>query len=108
MIDTLNSNGITISRGGVVFKLYYLEKEHHYFGYFINDSGILPVKSNNNNEVADFIYNKLNETTGDINIHFKYSVKLPKKKKKQIQALFSNDNMTFNYYNISKLIRLIK
>lgn len=107
MIDTINSNGVTISRGGCVFKLYYLKKEQNYFGYCINDDGILPVKSNNNKEIVDFIFNKLNESTGDLQCHFKYSTFIPDKQKREIVKLL-NTEIDFNYYNISKVIRLIK
>jgi len=107
MIDTLNSNCLTISRNGVIFKLYYFQKEQHFFVYLLNDDGILPIKSNNNKEIVDFINTKLNESTGDIQCHIKYSKLLPKKNKNEIHKLI-NSEVDFNYYNISKIVRLIK
>lgn len=107
MIDTLNSSCLTISRKGCVFKVYYFQKEKSYFGYLLNDEGILPIKSNNNKEIVDFINTKLNETDGDVNVHFKYSKYLPKKNKNEIHKLIKSET-DFNYYNISKVVRLIK
>jgi hypothetical protein len=106
-IDTLNSNSITISRESTVFKVYYLQKEQHFFGYCINESGIIPLKSSNNKELVSFVFENLEKERGDLQIHVRYSVLTPKKQKKQIQAV-CGDNLKFSYYNISKLIRLIK
>jgi hypothetical protein len=106
-IDTLNSNSITISRESTVFKVYYLKEEQHFFGYCINESGIIPLKSSNNKEIVEFIFENLEKERGDLQIHIRYSIKLPKKQQKQIQAV-CGDNNKFSYYNISKLIRLIK
>jgi len=106
-IDTLNSNAITISRESTVFKVYYLKFENHYFGYCINEGGIIPVKSNTINELVEFIYENLNKETGDLQIHIRYSIYLPKKKQKAIQNI-CGENLKFTYYNISKVVRLIK
>lgn len=107
-IDTLNSNAITISRESTVFKVYYLQKEHSYFGYCINESGIIPVKSDTISDLVEFMFENLNkETKGDLQVHIRYSIKLPKKKQKQIQNI-CGDTLKFTYYNISKVVRLIK
>jgi len=106
-IDTLNSNAITISRESTVFKVYYLQKEKSYFGYCINESGIIPLKSDTHSELVSFVFENLEKERGDLQIHIRYSIKLPKKQQKKIQDVCS-DNTKFNYYNISKLIRLIK
>lgn len=106
-IDTLNSNAITISRQSTVFKVYYLKKENSYFGYCINESGIIPVKSATISELVEFVFTNLEKETGDLQIHIRYSINTSKKQQKQIQAV-CGENTKFTYYNISKLLRLLK
>ena len=73
-INTIDNNAITISRESTVFKVYYLKEQNHYFGYCINESGIIPVKSDTISDLVEFIYENLKKETGDLQIQIRYSI----------------------------------
>lgn len=101
-MDCSNSNALTfIGDNNNIFRIYYLKKEREYFGYFISDIGLLPIKIKKATDVANYVFHNIH---GEMECKIKYSTKSYKKKK--IKKLL-NTECDITFCNILNVLRLI-
>jgi hypothetical protein len=106
-IDAKNANSILFTAGDVLIKVYYLKNTREYFMYYINDSGLVPIKNQNINYMSKIIHDNLPQDN-DIDIRIRYSVYTSKKKKNQIQHLMNcKYDVNVSYSSILNCLRLI-
>lgn len=106
-IDAKNSSSILFIAGDVLIKCYYLKKTAEFFMYFINDSGLVPIKKKDVYCISKIIHDNLPQDN-DIDVRIRYSCYTSKKKKNKIQHL-SNcpDGVGISYNNILSCMKLI-
>ena len=100
-MECTNSNSLTFIGDNNLFRIYYLQKTSEYFGYFISDIGLLPIKIKNATDTANYVYNNIH---GNIECKIKFSTKSYNNKK--IKKLL-NTECNITYSNILNVIRLI-
>ena len=106
-IDTKNSQSILITAADILIKVAYLQNSREFFMYFINDSGLVPIKKADVYQMSQIIYDNLPQND-DINIQIRYSCHTSRKKKNKIQHLITQkDGINSSFSNILHILKLI-
>ena len=106
-IDTKNANSLLFTSGDVLIKCYHLKNTREYFMYYINDSGLVPIKHNNINYMSKIIHDNLPQDN-DIDVRFRYSSLTSRKKKNQIQHLMNcKYDVNVSFSNILTCLKMI-
>jgi hypothetical protein len=105
-IDAKNANSILFTAGDVIIKCYYLKNTREFFMYYINDTGLVPIKNQNINYMTNLILENL--PAENIDVRFRYSIYTSKKKKNQIQHLINcKYDIGVSYSNIFNCLKMI-
>jgi hypothetical protein len=106
-IDAKNSNSILFMVNDIIIKCYYLHNSREFFMYYINDSGLVPIKHNNINYMSKIIHDNLPQDN-DIDVRFRYSSLTSRKKKNQIQHLINcKYDVNVSFSNILTCLKMI-
>lgn len=105
-IDAKNSNSILFMVNDIIIKCYYLHNSREYFMYYINDSGLVPIKHKNINYVSNLILENL--PAENIEVRIRYSSLTSRKKKNQIEHLINcKYDIGVSYSNIFNCLKMI-
>jgi len=106
-IDAKNSNSILFMVNDIIIKCYYLKNTREYFMYYINDSGLVPIKHNNINYISNLILENLPQSD-NIEVRIRYSSLTSRKKKNQIEHLTKcQGGVNVSYSNVLSCLNMI-
>ena len=87
--------------------LYEKLNEIKYFMYYINDSGLIPIRQKDVYQMSKIIYDNLPQDN-DIDVRIRYSSLTSRKKKNQIEHLMNcKYDVNVSYSSILNCLRLI-